>query len=148
MKFKTQKEVKEETQDENKSNPIHEYLDFFDYAQQQLIILSINKRFKIAITTTCYNRENLEKYFSWIPNGNYTLITKGKSFDFIKIAYDLFINWIDRFNDILPTLEPYDAYVISQLTAPLPRLVGDVKQAYKDFQENPEEAEKKWFKCE
>lgn len=27
MKFKTQKEVKEEAQDENKSNPIHEYLD-------------------------------------------------------------------------------------------------------------------------
>ena len=148
MKFKTQKEVKEETQDENKSNPIHEYLDFFDYAQQQLVVLSSNKRSKLNIITMCYTRESLEKYFLWVPSGNYTLVTKGKSNDYVKIVYDLLNEWIDRFNEITSTLPPYDAYVISQLTGPMPQFVGDVKQAYKDFQENPEEAEKKWFKCE
>lgn len=148
MKFKTQKEVKEETQEENKLNLIHEYLNFFDYVQQQLMILSTNKKSKISITTMCYTRKNLEQYFSWIPNGDYTLVTKGNSKDYINLLYDLATKWVDEFNEIITTLTSYDAFVISQFTAPNPRLVGEIKQAYRDFQENPEEAEKKWFKCE
>lgn len=147
MKFKTQKEIKEE-KNENESDLIHEYLNFFDYVQHQLNVLKFNKQTLLNLNERSSVTILLKRIFNWNPVGDYTLITKGSNKDFIKIVYDLFTEWIDKYNNIIIQLSPYDARVISDMTRPDPYSFAEVKQAYQDFQENPEEAENKWFKCE
>lgn len=149
MKFKTQQEIQEDSQEKKgDKNPIHDYLDFVNYAKAQIRVLKSNPQSNLNLTILENNDTALKYIFNWKPNNNYTLVNKGNHKDFVTIAYEVCSMWIEKYNTIINKIEPFHARVIN-IHAYLPTsLLGDVMQAYRDFQDSPEEAEKKWFKCE
>jgi hypothetical protein len=153
MKFKTQKEVKEETQDENKSNPIHEYLDLlYETTIQWKHIRDKfkprkdgNKLYIFAHvsdldTTTFVNWT--EQMFNWIVP-DVTIKSFSTAKDNVVHIFNKMSECIDKYNDL--TLSNYELYCVPTICQ---YTFAEILKAYKDFQENPEEAEKKWFKCE
>lgn len=147
MKFKTQKEVKEEAQDENKSNPIHEYLDYVSYGIKQLAVLQTNKTAKIYIVAPHVDLSALEQIFNWKDTKEHKLIYRGDSGAYITTAFEVYSTWIDHYNKVADQVEAFEAQLLSH-TLPGTCSLANVMQAYRDLQENPEEAKKKWFKCE
>lgn len=153
MKFKTQKEVKEETQDENKSNPVHEYLDLlYETTIQWEHICNKFKPRKdhhefylfdlvsdLSMTTTSWW---IEQMFNWtIPNITIKSFSNAK--DGVAYIFDKISECIDKYNDL--TLSNYELYCVPTICQ---YTFVTILKLYKDFQENPEEAGKKWFKCE
>ena len=147
MKLKESKETQEVKQ-VDESNPIHEYLDFFNYVKAQLRVLKSNIKSNICICIVDKDETVLKYLFNWKPDYNYTLINKGSCKDFVNIAYDVCNRWIEKYNEVIEKLTPYESNILQEYTSIPAHTIAYIVQAYRDFQENPTEAEKKWFKCE
>ena len=148
MKLKESKETQEvKVKQDEKSNPVHEYLDFVSYGVRQLNVLQTNKNVKLCVHVPYVDFNMLGKLFNWEDTKEQELIYKGTFADYVSLAYDVCTEWIDRYNELAKNATAYEMHIIS-LTLPHITIVADIVQAYRDLNDDEEAAKKKWCKCE
>lgn len=152
MKFKTQKEVKEEAQDENKSNPIHEYLDVaFQFRVQfeaiKHLFEPIKNILRVGMDWDNYMFEKLFKYYKHSSTKKCLIKYTHDSADAIECIYNNMHDLFELYNEIHSKLNPIDQYLISS-TLPIKSDILEIVEIYQDFQEDPDKAKKKYCKCE
>ena len=151
MKFKTQKEVKEEVQDENKSNPIHEYLKIaWETRECFRIHSSLFECWKDSLLCGKSNK-HLDKitfkYYGFVPQDEILIKYIYDPAKAISYIHDLFNIVIEQYNNVYSQISPHDRELLRQLL-PWPSHILEAHEMYESFRENEEEAKKKYCKCE
>ena len=149
MKLKTQKEMKEEIQDEKQSNPIHEYLDVAFQARQQFVALE--KIFtpwknRIVLPVYEYNFEKLFQTYGYKNKGALIKYTHDPN-EAIEIICHTMDQLVECYNEVYPKISPFDQFLLKD-SLPFAYEITEAKQIYLDFQNDPERAKERWCKCE